>query len=97
MAITEKKNDHSLKGEAYPLYGVTGENHPSFGLVPGNVVPVNIYNANDKTLIQSFPSRAAAARFLNVDPSTVSRCVKSGKILLNLYIISNKGSQLIIL
>jgi len=86
-------NLKGMKGETNPMFGIKGKDHPSFGLLPGNAVSVSIYNANDNTLIQSFPSQAAAARFLNVDSSTVSRHAKSGKVLNNLFIITIKSDS----
>jgi len=80
-----------MKGEMNPMYGVRGSDHPSFGIDPGNVVPVYIYNAKDITLFQTFPSIAKAGRFFNVDKSTISRHAKSGKILINQYIVSTKS------
>jgi hypothetical protein len=80
-------NTKAMKGESNPMYGVRDSAHPSFGLVPVNVVSVNVYNAKDNTLVQSFHSFAAAAKFLNVSYQTVSRHAKSGKILSNRYII----------
>lgn len=56
-----------------------------------------IKQRRDMTVIQSFPSLAAAAKFLGVHYTTVSRYAKSGKIMLNKYIVSIKpGSNLCI-
>lgn len=92
-SMMNNTNMKGMEGEMNPMWGLRGADHPSFGLVPGNALLVYIYNASDNTLVQSFPSLAAAARFLAVHPSTVSRYVKSGKPLFNLYTITTKPIQ----
>jgi hypothetical protein len=72
-------------GANNPMYGRTGELNPMFGQVPANAMTINVYDI-DNVLVHSFPSQVAAAEWLGVNQSTVSRHIKSGKVYNNLYI-----------
>lgn len=50
------------------------------------IIPVYIYSP-DNQLLRSFPSQGEAAKWLNVNPCTVSRYIKSGLIFRKIYII----------
>jgi predicted transcriptional regulator len=41
---------------------------------------VNVYSAVDNELVHSFSSQIAAAKWFGVNPSTVSKYIKSGKV-----------------
>jgi NUMOD1 domain len=47
------------------------------GQVPANAMTINVYDI-DNVLVRSFPSQVAAAEWLGINKSTVSRHIKSG-------------------
>jgi group I intron endonuclease len=79
----------SKKGQNNPAYGRTGELNPMFGVSAPNAQEIYIYG-KDNVLIKSFSSQVAAAEWLKVHQSSVSRYIKSGKYLMNKYYITNK-------
>jgi len=79
----------SKKGQNNPAYGRTGSLNPMFGVSASNAQEIYIYG-KDNVLIQSFSSQVAAAQWLKVHQSTVSRYVKSGQYIMNKYYITNK-------
>jgi len=72
-------------GELNPMYGKSGALNPMYGITPTNAMTINVYDI-DNVLVHSFPSQVAAAEWLGVNQSTVSRHIKSGKVYNNLYI-----------
>jgi group I intron endonuclease len=63
----------------------SGALNPMYGKVAANAMTINVYDI-DNVLVHSFPSQVAAAEWLGVNQSTVSRHIKSGKVYNNLYI-----------
>ena len=63
----------------------SGANHPMYGKVAANAMTVNVYTINN-VLVRSFTSQVAAAEWLNVNQSTVSKYIKSGKVWNNKYL-----------
>jgi hypothetical protein len=47
------------------------------GVISSKIIPVFIYSI-DNQLLRSFPSQYKAAKWLNINQSTVSRYIKSG-------------------
>jgi hypothetical protein len=79
-------------GANHPMYGKvpanafqSGANHPMYGVTPANAMTINVYSL-DGTLINSFSSQVAAAEWLSVNHSTISRYIKSGKVFQNQYL-----------
>jgi len=66
--------------EAQKRVDRSGVNHPGFGKVPSFAHPVYVYSL-DNTLIEQFPSKTAAAKWLNVSDSTVRYHIKNKTIL----------------
>jgi group I intron endonuclease len=64
-------------GANNPMYGRTGANHPMYGKVAANAMTINVYSI-DNVLVRSFTSQVAAAEWLSVNQSTVSKYIKSG-------------------
>jgi NUMOD1 domain len=69
-----------------PMFGITptnafqsgyAANHPMYGKVAANAMTINVYDI-DNVLVHSFPSQVAAAEWLGINKSTVSRHIKSG-------------------
>jgi NUMOD1 domain len=75
-------------GALSPMYGRTGANHPIFGITPTNALSVNV-NSLDGTLVNSFSSRVAAAKWLGVSDRTVLNYIRSGKEFKGKYILSS--------
>ena len=70
------------------MYGRKGPNHPMFGkygITPTNAMTIYVYSLDD-VLVREFPSQVAAANWLGVNQSTVSKYIKSGKVWNNLYV-----------
>ena len=59
-----------------------------FGITPTNAMTIYVYSI-DGTLINSFYSQVAVAKWLGVNQSTVSRHIKSGKVWNKLYVFRN--------
>jgi len=81
-------------GANHPMYGRTGTLNPmygKYGITPTNAMTINVYDI-DNVLVHSFPSQVAAAEWLGVNQSTVSRYIKSGKVWNNLYRFINSKS-----
>ena len=80
-------------GANNPMYGCTGALNPMYGK-SGELSPVsiqvNVYSL-DGTLINSFSSQVAAAEWLSVNQSTISRYLKSGKVWNNKYLFRNSS------
>ena len=70
------------------MYGRTGANHPNFGITPTNALSVNV-NSLDGTLVNSFSSRVAAAKWLGVSDRSVLNYIRSGKEFKGKYILSS--------
>ena len=66
----------------------TGALNPMNGKVANNALSVNV-NSLDGTLVNSFSSRVAAARWLGVSDITVLNYIRSGKEFKGKYIISS--------
>ena len=62
----------------------SGANHPNFGITPTNAMTIDVYDL-DNVLVRSFTSQVAAAEWLSVNHSTVSRYLKSRKVWNNKY------------
>jgi group I intron endonuclease len=67
-----------------PMYGKVG---PRLGLSAYNAITVYVYSAQDDSLVQTFPTQAAAAEWLNSPRSTVQNYLRSGKCFKGLYLI----------
>jgi len=65
----------------------SGENHPGFGKVPSSAHAIYVYSL-DHVLIQQFPSKTAAARWLNVSDFTVRYHIKHNKVFQGKYILT---------
>jgi hypothetical protein len=76
----------SQSGANNPMYGRTGALNPMNGKVPANAMTINVYSL-DNVLVRSFTSQVAAAEWLSVNQSTVSRHIESGKVLRKQYLI----------
>src|SRR3954468_6148263 len=76
---------YGKSGALNPMYGKSGALNPMYGIVPANAMTINVYDI-DNVLVRSFTSQVAAAEWLGVNQSTVSRHIKSGKVYNNLYI-----------
>jgi hypothetical protein len=76
-------------GPLNPMYGCTGALNPMYGK-SGDLSPVsiqvNVYSL-DNVLVRSFTSQVAAAEWLSVNQSTVSKYIKSGKVFRKQYLI----------
>jgi group I intron endonuclease len=72
-------------GANHPMYGRTGPLNPMYGKVPTHAMTINVYSEVDNQLVRSFSSQVAVAKWLGINQSTVSRCIKSGKVWNNLY------------
>jgi hypothetical protein len=66
----------------------TGANHPMFGKVAPNAITVSVYSL-DGTLVNSFSSRVAAAKWLGVSDRSVFNYIRSGKVFKGLYLLSS--------
>jgi group I intron endonuclease len=71
-------------GANNPMYGKVSASAFQSGHVPANAMTINVYDI-DNVLVHSFPSQVAAAEWLSVNHSTVSRYIKSGKLWNKLY------------
>ena len=49
-------------------------------------IPVGLYDTNNN-LIKTFTNQVELSNFLNLNKSTISRYLKSGKLILNKYYI----------
>jgi NUMOD1 domain len=70
----------------------SGANNPMYGKVSANAMTINVYDI-DNVLVHSFPSQVAAAEWLGVNQSTVSRYLKSGKVWNNQYRFTKSTSS----
>ena len=52
----------------------------SFGITPTNAMTIDVYDL-DNVLVRSFSSQIAVAKWLGINQSTVSRCIKSRKVV----------------
>src|SRR5689334_4556814 len=93
---TRAQMSYSKSGALNPMYGKvpasafeSGANNPMYGK-SGELSPVsiqvNVYSVVDNELVRSFPSQVAAAEWLGVNQSTVSKYIKSGKVWKQKYI-----------
>jgi group I intron endonuclease len=89
MSDSQKLVDRS--GANHPMYGKVPASAFQSGHVPANAMTINVYDI-DNVLVHSFPSQVAAAEWLGVNQSTVSRYIKSGKVWNNLYRFINSKS-----
>jgi group I intron endonuclease len=71
----------------------TGANNPIFGKIPANAMTINVYSI-DNVLVHSFSSlsQVAVAKWLGINQSTVSRCIKSSKVWNKLYTFRKSSS-----
>jgi group I intron endonuclease len=65
----------------------SGANHPGFGKVPSSAHTVYVYSL-DHLLIQQFPSKVAAAKWLNVSAFTVNHYIKNNKVFQGRFILT---------
>lgn len=73
--------------EAQKKVDRSGANHPGFGKVPSSAHTVYVYSL-DHLLINQFPSKVAAAKWLNVSAFTVNRYIKNNKVLQGKFILT---------
>ena len=78
----------AMAGSNNPAYGRTGELHPMYGKAAANAQAVYLYSLSNE-LLNSFSSQTAAAEWLGVSNTTVSKCIRSGKALKNKYYVTN--------
>jgi len=79
----------SQSGANNSMYGRTGANHPKFGITPTNAMTINVYSIPEVLLIGTFSSQVACAKWLEVSNITVSRYIRSGKILQGKYLLTS--------
>jgi len=75
-------------GALNPMYGRTGALNPMYGKVPANAMTIYVYSI-DGTLINSFSSQVACAKWLGVSEGSVRNYIRSGKVFKGLYLLSN--------
>jgi len=76
---------HSEETKALMSEAKKGDKHPHYGKEI-NPLGVCVYN-HDGVLVQSFSSRATAAKWLGTSAMSVCRYVRSGKVFKGLYIL----------
>jgi group I intron endonuclease len=69
----------------------SGENNPMYGKVPTHAMTIDVYSI-DGTLINSFSSQVACAKWLDVSETMVRKYVKSGKVFRKQYLIVRSSS-----
>ena len=72
--------------ESQQLVDRSGENNPMYGKSPTNAMTIYVYSI-DGTLINSFSSQVACAKWLDVSETMVRKYVKSGKVFRKQYLI----------
>lgn len=70
-------------GENNPMFGKVG---PRLGVPAYNAITISVYSTSG-SLIQTFDSQAAAAKWLNCSRSTVQNYLRTGKCFKGLYYI----------
>jgi len=69
---------HSDETRAKMSDALTGALNPMFGKVPTHAMTIDVYSI-DGTLINSFSSQVACAKWLDVSRTTVQNYIKSGE------------------
>jgi len=77
------------QGANNPMYGRAGSLNPMYGTVAPCAVGVSVYNL-DYTLIQTFTSQSAAAKFLGVGQPCISKAIKKGSIVKGTYRVASR-------
>ena len=86
MSDSQQLVDRS--GAINPMYGRNGALNPMFGKVAPNAITVSVYSL-DGTLVNSFSSRVAAAKWLGVSDRSVLNYIRSGKVFNGLYLLTS--------
>ena len=81
---THSEETRVQMSKSQQLVDRSGENNPMYGKVPTHAMTIDVYSI-DGTLINSFSSQVAAAEWLSVNHSTISRYIKSRKVWNKLY------------
>jgi len=77
----------SKPGKLNPMFGKTHSIKTKLKMsLSRSKVPVGLYNTNNN-LIKTFINQVELSNFLNLHKSTISRYLKSGKLILNKYYI----------
>jgi len=79
---------HSEETRAKMSDAKTGVNHPMYGTVSPTALSVSVYNL-DNVLLKTFSSQVAAAEWLGVSNTTVSKYIRSRKVFRGKYLISS--------
>jgi len=67
-----------------------GENNPMFGKIPQNRVGIHLFDL-EGNLVRSFPSRASAAKYLDISRQAIIQAIRHGYILKGAYrVVSSK-------
>jgi len=72
---TRAKISKAMSGANNSMYGRTGALNPMYGKVPTHAMTIYIYSLNG-TLINSFSSQVAVAKWLGVSNVTVHNYIK---------------------
>lgn len=81
----------SKPGNLNPMFGKTHSIETKIKMsLSRSKVPVGLYDTNNN-LIKTFINQVELSNFLNLNKSTISRYLKSGKLILNKYYIPPKA------
>jgi len=89
ISTTKKGHFVSEGTKALMSTRMQGENNPNYGKVAANAAAVLVYNT-DGTLVQSFSSQSAAAKFFGIDRSNISRYIKSGRTFRENFVLKTR-------
>jgi group I intron endonuclease len=79
----------SKPGKLNPMFGKTHSIESKLKMsIAKSKTPIGLYDINNN-LIKLFINQVELANYLNINKSTISRYLKSGKLLLNKYYIKN--------
>lgn len=76
---------HTEESKAKISSSLKGRKHS--GKVPKNATIVNVYDVKNNSIVCSFYSQSAAAKWLGITQSTVSRYIRTGKVIKGQYVV----------